>query len=263
MTASDKDWSADQYLKFEAERSRPSWDLVTGMRRSFKRIVDLGCGPGNSTAILRTKWPKAHIVGMDSSRDMIKKAKKALPDIEFTIDDLNSYTPAEPADLLFSNAAYQWLDYDDRLPVLTRLLKTQPSGGVFAFQVPDNFSEPSHVSMRETAEQGPWAETLKNAHVPFRKGFQSPSELYNHLKPLCSDVNIWHTTYNHWLDDHQAIVEWVKGTGLRPFIDPLSPQHREKFLETYLEKIKKHYPLLHDGKVCLQYPRLFVIAVKA
>ena len=264
--AEAKDWSADQYLKFEAERTRPSWDLlsqVSAPRGAPKLVVDLGCGPGNSTAVLRKKYPHAHIVGMDSSPDMIEKARKALPDIEFTIGDLNSYKPTEPADLLFSNAVYQWLDYDDRSRILTDLIKTQVSGGVFAFQVPDNFSEPTHVSMRETAEQGPWAETLRNARVPFRKGFQSPSELYDLLKPLCSDVSIWHTTYNHWLDNHEAIVEWVKGTGLRPFIDPLSPEHKEEFLKAYLEKIKRQYTLLHDGKVCLRYPRLFVVAVKA
>ena len=99
--------------------------------------------------------------------------------------------------------------------------------------------------------------------MPFRNAFQTPEELYDHLKPLCSDVNIWHTIYNHFLDDHEAIVEWVKGTGLRPFVDPLAPEQREEFLEKYLERIRGSYPVLGDGRVCLRYPRLFVVAVKA
>ncbi|KIX04072.1 uncharacterized protein Z518_07625 [Rhinocladiella mackenziei CBS 650.93] len=258
-----KDWSADQYLKYEAERTRPSWDLLSQVPlKSPKRIIDLGCGPGNSTSVLLQRFPEAKITGTDSSPDMIEKAKKRLPELEFTLGDLTSFKDTDSADLLFANAVYQWVPYEKRIQVFTNLIKSQPSRGVFAFQVPDNFSEPSHVAMRSVANEGLWAEKLKRLH-PTRKPFQSPQELYNQLKPLCSDLNIWHTYYYHILDDHEAIVEWVKGTGLKPFVDPLSPSEREGFLAAYLEQIKRLYPALNDGKVCLRYPRLFLVATKA
>lgn len=258
-----KDWSATQYLKFEAERTRPSQDLLSQVPlASPERVVDLGCGPGNSTAVLRKQFPHAHIVGLDSSPDMIEKAKTRLPEVDFVLGDLSSFQQPEPVDLLFSNAVFQWVPYESRVQIFTDLITAQNPGGVFAFQVPDNFSEPSHAAMRLVANEGPWAEKLK-ASLPFRRPFQSPAELYDHLKPLCSHINIWHTHYYHILDDHQAVVEWVKGTGLRPYLDALSPPERDDFLRAYLERVKKDYPLLHDGKVCLRYPRLFLVAVRA
>ncbi|KAL4953773.1 S-adenosyl-L-methionine-dependent methyltransferase [Aspergillus filifer] len=255
------DWSARQYLKFEAERTRPSRDLLTQVPlESPKNVVDLGCGPGNSTAVLLSKYPKARVTGMDSSPDMIRKARATLPGIEFTVDDLGTYLPKEPVDLFFSNAVFQWLPQNQRFQIMKRLLEYQPSGGVFAFQVPDNLSEPSHVAMRETAADGPWAATLGSAG---RDRFETAQEIYDELKPLCADVNIWHTHYYHSLENHQAVVEWVKGTGLRPFVDPLSPEHKEGFLKAYLERLQSLYPASVDGRVLLRYPRLFVVAVKA
>ncbi|KZF26966.1 trans-aconitate methyltransferase [Xylona heveae TC161] len=257
------DWSAVQYLKFEDERTRPVRDLLAQIPlQSPKHIVDLGCGPGNSTAVLAARYPHAHLEGIDSSPDMIKKAREVLPNIPFSIEDLNSYVPNQPVDLFFSNAVFQWLPYADRINVIARLIQTQPSGGVFALQVPDNFLEPSHSAMRDTATKGRWAATLDHFQ-PALDPFQSVQELYNHLKPLCSTINMWHTHYHHVLENHEAIVEWVKGTGLRPFIDPLSSGERGGFLEAYLERLKQIYPISYDGKVVLRYPRLFVVAVRA
>jgi trans-aconitate 2-methyltransferase len=114
--------------------------------------------------------------------------------------------------------------------------------------------------MQETAANGPWAEALSTVG---RDTFQSPQEIYDELKPLCSDVNVWHTHYYHSLENHEAVVEWVKGTGLRPYIDPLSATDRESFLEAYLGRLEKLYPKTIDGRVLLRYPRLFVVAVRA
>lgn len=263
--SSNKDWSATQYLKFKDERTRPVRDLIAQIPlESPKRIVDLGCGPGNSTAELAARYPESHLTAMDSSPDMLEKARAALPNVEFALDDLTSYAPKEnePVDLFFSNAVFQWLSHSERIEVISRLIKNQPSGGVFAFQVPDNLQERSHEAMRETAADGPWAETLSRLS-PARDMFQSPKEIYDALKPLCSNVDIWHTHYHHVLDDHQAIVEWLKGTGLRPFIDPLSEDERRGFLKAYLERLKESYPSLYDGKVLLRFPRLFVVTVRA
>lgn len=262
-SSSAKDWSASQYLKFEKERSRPSRDLLAQVPLSNPhRVVDLGCGPGNSTAILRERYPAAILSGMDSSPDMLKKARATLPDVAFHQDDLTTYTPSDPVDLFFSNAVFQWLTQSERIPTIKRLLQTQTSGSVFAFQVPDNFTEPSHAAMRETAEEGPWAATLR-ALQPARGVMPPPQELYDELKPLCTEVDLWHSHYYHVLDNHEGLVEWVKGTGLRPFIDPLPDAQKEEFLKVYLGKLRELYPTSVDGKVILRYPRLFMVATRA
>ncbi|KAL4781295.1 S-adenosyl-L-methionine-dependent methyltransferase [Aspergillus varians] len=259
-TMAASDWSAKQYLKFEAERTRPSRDLLAQVPlESPNHVVDLGCGPGNSTAVLLAQYPNACVTGMDSSPDMIQKARATLPDVDFSVDNLGTYAPQRPVDLFFSNAVFQWLPRGQRLQIIKRLIESQPQGGVFAFQVPDNLTEPSHVAMRETAASGPWAHTLNSAG---RDEFQSPQEIYDELKPICRDVNIWHTHYYHSLENHEAVMEWVKGSGLRPFIDPLSPTDKDSFLKAYLGRLENRYPTSIDGRVLLRYPRLFVVAVR-
>lgn len=258
-----KDWNATQYLKFEDERTRPCHDLASRVPfRHPRKIVDLGCGPGNSTAVLASLFPESHLIALDSSADMIEKARTKLPDIQFTVTDLNSFTPSEPVDLYFSNAVLHWLSSADRVNTMTRLIGSQASGGVFAFQVPDNLDEPSHEAMRQTAANGPWAKTLGSLQGG-RDTFQTPREVYDVLKPLCSNIDIWHTTYYHVLDNHQAIVEWLKSSGLKPFIDPLSPEERAAFLDAYLNRLKESYPSCNDGKVILRFPRFFMVAVRA
>lgn len=191
---------------------------------------------------------------------MIAKAKQTLPSIDFTLADLTTYIPSPSTDLLFSNAVFQWLPSDQRIPTMHRLLEPLKPGAVLALQVPDNFNEPSHVLMRETAQQ--WR------HVPgissaAREKFQSPETIYDELSPLCSRLDVWHTHYNHVLSDHAAIVEWVKGTGLRPFLEVLEGEgERKRFLEVYLGKLRGGYASLRDGRVMLRYPRLFVVAVR-
>lgn len=260
MTTANTDWSATQYLKFEDERTQPARDLLARVPlQAPKTIVDLGCGPGNSTTVLESRYPDAQLTGIDSSPDMIRKARTTLPHREFAVRELESYTPPGPVDLFYSNAVIQWLKKDERFDIVKRLMSTQPSGGVFALQVPDNLSEPSHVLMRETASTGPWASTLARVG---RDLFQSPQEIYDLLKPTCSRVEIFHTSYYHALENHRAIIEWVKGTGLRPYLDPLQPQEKNGFLREYLKRLQGAYPVSCDGRVLLRYPRLFVVAVK-
>ncbi|TPX08066.1 uncharacterized protein E0L32_010266 [Thyridium curvatum] len=259
-----KDWSANQYLKFEKQRTRPARDLLAQvpLDQPPRRVLDVGCGPGNSTEILREQYPAAAIEGIDSSPDMIAKAGKRLPDIPFSVVDLRTYSPKEPQDLIFSNAVLHWLRADERIPTMRRMVEWLRPGGVLAIQVPDNYLEKSHAAMRAVAEEGPWAPVL-GPLKPALDPFESPQELYDGLIPLCSAVDIWHTFYQHPLEDHQGVVEWVKGTGLRPFLDPLGPEDRVAFEKEYLEKLKGLYPVSVDGKVLLRYPRLFLVAVRA
>ncbi|CAG8924007.1 unnamed protein product [Penicillium salamii] len=257
---SSKDWSASQYLKFENERTQPARDLLARVPLSSpNRIIDLGCGPANSTTVLTARYPNAKVTGLDSSPDMIKKAKTILPEVDFHVADLNTWQTEEKVDLFFSNAVFQWLKGPDRIAVIKRLLESQEKGTVFAFQVPNNLSEPSHVLMGEAAAAGPWKEKLAGVQ---RDGFQSPQELYDAVKPFASVVDIFETSYYHSLESHEAVIEWVKGTGLRPFVDPLDEEEKKGFLREYLKRLQGAYPVSVDGRVLLKYPRLFMVAVK-
>lgn len=266
MASTTKDgWSANQYVKFLNERTQPAVDLLSRVpATSPKRVVDLGCGPGNSTAVLAERYPNADLSGIDSSPDMIRKAKETLPGVAFDVADLQTYKPDGPIDVLFSNAVLQWIPAGSRIQVIRQLLEHLAPGGSLAVQVPFNLSEPSHVAMKETAfaPNVPWEEKLKAAN-PVREEFPDPSELYDGLKHLCADLTIWKTTYYHTMENHEGIVEWVKGTGLRPFLDPLTESERKEYTEQYLARLRAAYPAQKDGKVVLPYPRLFVVATKA
>lgn len=258
-----KDWSAAQYLKFEEQRTRPSRDLLAQVGLSSpQKVVDVGCGPGNSTEILVRRYPGASIAGIDSSPNLIDRAKKALPEVDFSVADLQTYKATESLDLIFSNAVLQWVKSEDRIPVIKRLMESLKPGGVLAMQVPDNFGENSHVLMREVAKSGPWAKKLQELN-PSHGKFQAPQELYDALIPHCSSVDIWHTIYRHPLDNNDSIVEWFKGTALKSYIDPLPSEQQEEFLAVYLARLKEEYPVSADGKVLLHFPRLFMVATKS
>jgi trans-aconitate 2-methyltransferase len=254
------DWSSTQYLKFADERTRAARDLLAQVPLKAPHLVyDLGCGPGNSTKLLIERFPEARIIGVDSSPDMLAKARRSYPHVHFIEGDLSDWQPVEEPDLLFANAVFQWVP--DHVEVLRRLLDRLPKGGVLAAQMPDNLSEPSHAAMRDTAASGPWAGKLKTL-AQKREHLPSPSEYYNDLKNHAARIDIWHTIYNHPLDGADGIVEWVKGTGLRPYIDPLDEDERRAYLTQYRERIAEAYPLANDGKALLRFPRLFIVCVR-
>lgn len=298
--AKEGDWSAAQYLKFHSQRTRPVHDLVAQLPASSTltspgaRIVDLGCGPGNSTAVLRARFPDARISGVDSSPNMVARARAqpSTRDVDFHQADLLTWSPPPDSgghgqgrpvavDLFFGNAVLHWLRRRDRIPTIVRLLRTQAPGGIFAFQAPDNANEPSHAAMREVALRPgqPWSAAFA-AHPP-RRGFgetpedgdperpdldpiESPEEVYNALIPHCASVDVWKTIYQHVLPGPRDIVEWVRGTGLMPYLN-LIPEEggaRDAFLRAYEERLAELYPPLADGQVLLRYPRLFVVAVR-
>jgi trans-aconitate 2-methyltransferase len=254
------DWSAKQYLKFEDERTRPARDLLAQVpHESARKVYDLGCGPGNSTELLVARYPEADVTGVDSSPDMLRQAHQRLPKCRFIEADMTHWAAPGDADILYSNATFQWVP--DHLTVLKRLLEGLKAGGVLAVQMPDNTNEPSHVWMREVANEPQWAKLIPPA-AHDRADLPSPDAYYDALGSLCARLDIWHTHYQHALAGPEAIAEWFKGTALRPFIDPLAPEHRQTFLQAYTARMAAAYPARYDGKVLLRFPRLFIVACR-
>lgn len=252
-------WSPAGYLKFEKERNQPSIDLLAMVPLTDpKSIVDLGCGPGNSTALLAARYPNATIVGIDSSIEMLEAARKRLPQVHFMQTDISEWLPKDSIDLLFANAVFQWIP--NHLDVLSRLLIALPSGAVLAVQVPDNLDEPSHALMRKLASSDKWKAIFQQPIK--RESILSPAEYYNRLKPLCGRLEIWHTYYLHPLEGPAAIVEMLKSTGLGPYLQQLPKNMHAAFLTEYESEIAQAYPRLIDGAVLLRFPRLFIVAVR-
>ena len=254
------DWSARLYLRFEAERTRPAADLLARVFNDrAKRVVDLGCGPGNSTELLARRFQGADILGLDTSDDMLAQARARLPGARFEKADVAQWRSATPLDLIFANAALQWIPH--HLDLMVRLVAQLAPGGCLAVQVPDNFDEPSHALMRDIAGQAPFREKLATA-TSTREKIGGFVDYYAALAPHCAEIDMWRTTYVHALPGPEAIVEWLKSTGLRPFLAPLAPEERQAFLAQYGAAIAAAYPPLADGRVLLPFPRLFVVAAR-
>jgi trans-aconitate 2-methyltransferase len=254
------DWSAKQYSKFETERNRPILDLLAHIpTATVKTAADIGCGPGNSTELLRDKYPDALLTGMDSSPDMITAARKRLPGIRFEIADISTWEEKGPFDIILANAALQWVpDHANLFPAL--ISKLSP-GGSLAVQMPDNFEEPSHFLMREIAAGGAWKNKLTSASK--RVARETVDWYFKTLRGLVSRLDIWRTTYYHPLaGGADAIVEWFKGTGLQPFLNPLEEKERAEFIIQYRNAVAKAYTVYPDGTVLLPFPRLFIIAIR-
>lgn len=254
-------WSAKQYVAFEDERTRPVRDLLGALPPIEARsVIDLGCGPGNSTEMLAARYPLARARGIDSSPDMIEAARARLPDLDFAVEDLSTWTDPGPFDVILANAVLHWVpDHEILLP---KLISRLAPGGALAVQMPDNLEEPAHRMMREVAAAGPWAARLRSASA-VRVPLPEPSWYYSLLRPLCSKVDLWRTTYFHSLPGGaKAVVEWFKGSGLRPFLEPLSGDERSAYLERYTAEIAKICRPAADGSVLLPFPRVFLAAIR-
>ncbi len=251
-------WDEAQYLKFGGERTRAALELLVRVPLSTAtRVVDLGCGTGNSTALLRERWPTAHVVGVDSSDEMLRKARADAPTVEWIHADLCDYRPAAPVDVLFANAVLHWLPDHENL--FRSLFERVRPGGALAVQMPRNFEEPSHRSMREL--EGPWKRRMLEVGALTPAG--SPAFYYDLLAPDASVVDIWETRYEHVMRDASDIVEWVKGTGLRPYLEALADEgERAAYLDAYTQAIDAAYPSRIDGKRLFSFPRLFIVAVR-
>ena len=251
-------WDEAQYLKFADERTRAARELLARVPLGHPaHVVDLGCGPGNSTALLHERWPDARVVGVDSSPEMLARARRDLPGLTFELGDVRGYAPAQPVDVFFANAVLQWVPEHGSL--LQQLLASLAPSGALAVQMPCNFDEPSHRLMREVP--GPWSTRI--AGVSARAGVARAAVYYDLLAPTAATVDVWQTTYEHVMADAPAIVEWLKGTGLRPYLEALAPDMRADYLAAYTDAIDAAYPARSDGKRLFSFPRLFLVAVRA
>ncbi len=253
-------WNVNLYLQFGNERTQPAIDLVSRINvDSPKRIIDLGCGPGNSTGILRQRWPEAHVTGLDSSAEMISVARKTYPDQEWILADANTWQSAVPYDIVFSNAALQWLPDHDRL--LPRLLAQVAPGGALAFQIPSRIYSLSHQLILDVAAEPAWARRMDNA----RHGFtmERPPFYYDVLAGTALRLDIWETEYYHVMENHQAIIDWISGAAARPFLDALETEaERERFIRMLRGRIVQAYPSQQNGKVLFPFRRLFAVAYR-
>jgi trans-aconitate 2-methyltransferase len=262
-------WDPTQYLRYAHNRFRPFHDLIARIPElpsRQPRVTDLGCGPGNATATLRDRWPDARITGVDNSVEMLKAAAHLagpFPDgvghLDFDLADVRDWTPGEPHDLIVSNATLQWIPgHADLFPAWIDGLVP---GGTLAFQIPGNFDSPSHALLSEVAGLPRWRDRLGEV----ARGYVhvlSPAAYLERLRALGCAVDAWETTYVHVLDGEEPVLNWVKGTALRPVLSALPDVHeQDEFLSEYRARLRTAYPPSTAGTL-FPFRRIFAVARK-
>jgi trans-aconitate 2-methyltransferase len=250
-------WDPKTYLKFGAQRTRPAAELLARVDvETPERVADLGCGPGNSTALLAARWPQTDITGVDSSPEMLAAARKSGVDAVWCEADVATWSPGEPCDVIFSNATLQWVP--DHRTLLPRLMECVAPGGMFAMQVPRNFGEPGHTLILDVAKGKNWAhkfDDVRNWHHVF-----DPEDYFDVLEPHAAAIDIWETRYVQVLEGEDAVFNWMSGTGLRPFAQALDDEERSEFLADYRAAVARAYPRRDSGVTLFPFQRLFLVA---
>lgn len=250
-------WDPAQYLKFADHRLRPALDLLARIDSDAPaRVVDLGCGAGNVTALLARRWPQAAVTGIDPSTAMLERARQEHPGLTFATADAASWTADPPVDVLYSNAALHWLGEHDRL--FPRLFTQVAPGGWLAVQMPRNFTAPSHTAVADAARDGPWADRLLPMLAP--PPVDPPEAYVRRLAPLAASLDVWETEYLQILEGDNPVAEWTKGTWLRPFLEALDEPQRSGFEAAYRARVAAAYPPGPDGRTLFPFRRLFLVA---
>lgn len=258
-------WNAKIYSQFLELRTRPACDLLHAIPSSFqpKIVYDLGCGPGNSSILLKERWPSAKIVGLDSSADMLSKASSTYPDIDFIQGDIANFSSSEKIDCIFANASLQWVP--DHNTLFPRLLGLLNSGGILAIQMPNNFHLPSHqVIIKLLHMHEEWLPHAKHLiHGALSKPLYNLLSYYDLLSASFSyPLHLWETIYYQEMENVQAIFDWIKGTGLRPLLASMNEEETQLFSKQYIQEISKEYHLQENNKVLLPFQRIFMISAK-
>jgi trans-aconitate 2-methyltransferase len=271
-------WDPAQYLRFADERSRPFFDLLGRVGAEHPRLVaDLGCGPGQLTLALASRWPDAQVVGIDSSAEMIERASALLRDsgkgrdgrdgrdglagtagrVSFALGDVERWQPDPPPDVIVSNAVLQWVP--GQLDLLPRWAAALPAGGWLAIQVPGNFDQPSHAILRDLAGSARWRPLLAGARL--NRQSADPGAYLDLLARAGCEVDAWETTYLHLLQGTDPVLDWYRGSGLRPVLAALPEEAAAGFLAEYGERVREAYPAAPYGTV-LPFRRVFAVARK-
>lgn len=259
MTDTPPVWDPHQYSRFEAERDRAALDLLLRLPGDLdpREIWDLGCGAGQHAALLKRRHPQAVVHGLDSSTDMLIQARALEADVDWRQGDIADWRPEVPADLILANASLHWLP--DHPALLRRLAQALAPRGALAIQMPIAHETRHHALLREVAAEGPWAAAL--AGVEGIAPLLSPEACYEVLAGACDEIDIWATTYLHALTGPDAVLEWMKGTALRPFLSVLEePAMRAGFLSALGARLGEAFPPRPDGVTLLPFPRLFLVA---
>ncbi len=255
-----QEWNAEQYTKFIKERTQPSIDLVNRIETDNPcEIIDIGCGPGNSTKVLADRFKSAHIIGADKSCNMIDKAKTQYPQLDFMLFDADKDFPelSQKFDIVFSNACIQWIPNHHKL--IKNMMDILNDGGILAVQTPMNYKEPIHIIISEITESRKWKDKFKNPRVFYNL---AQEEYFDLLSETASDFSVWETIYCHRMASHKSIMEWYKGTGLRPYLNALSEADAREFESEVYNEIVKAYPIQVNGEIIFRFPRFFFMAVK-
>ncbi len=249
-------WNSGIYLKFDNERTQPAIDLAERITaRRVESAVDLGCGPGNSTAVLKSRFPDARVTGIDTSESMIARARATYDDIEFAAADVRELRG--DYDVIFSNACLQWVpDHEKLLPFLFDHVKP---GGQLAIQIPKNWDSPLYRTLDSVVRQDKWG--FDPEKVEYNAALEE-GEYFDIISGLTDDFSIWETIYFHRMKSHRALVEWIQGTKLRPYLNLLD-EERGRALMDEIEKIAADlYPVQKNGEIIYTFKRLFLIARK-
>jgi len=255
-------WNPEQYLKFGDHRLRPAFDLIARIPVAAPNVVyDLGCGAGNVTRILSDRWPSASVIGVDHSKQMLEKARLESDRIRWVQEDVADWIPEQSPDLVFSNATLHWLpDHDILIPRLAAFIRP---GGCLAIQMPLSFDLPSHQLMREVLASGNSGAAFGSQVLRDRLSHRpvANAACYHDILSRCSQqVDVWETEYLHILEGDDPVLEWVKGTGLRPVLNELQGDECERFLDIYRSRLNEAYPKRPDGHTLYPFRRLFVVA---
>lgn len=251
------DWNSNQYTKFERERTQPSVDLINKINIIPESVLDIGCGPGNSTNQLYEHFPKATILGIDNSENMLDKAHNSYPHLKFRkctipddIDTLDNF------DLIFSNACLHWIPNHKIL--FPKLMDKLNFGGILAVQMPLVQDAMFYKILNQLISTDKWKK-LRNIRIFHNL---SPNETYDILSEISNNVTMWETSYYHILQSYDSVTDWYKGSGLRPYLDMLELTEKNEFLNDLSEMIKIAFPKRSDNSVILKMPRLFFTASK-
>ena len=250
-------WDPQQYLVFKGPRLQPAIDLLARIPlEAPQTVVDLGCGPGNVTPLLKQRWPNAKVIGLDNSDEMLDQAQSAVPEVHFEKVDVSDWDPNQKFDIIFSNAALQWVAGHEIL--FKKIVANVAPGGVLAVQMPRNFEAPSHSTMLDIIRGGPWRDLLEPVWVAVPT--QAPTFYYSLLDPLARDLEIWETEYVQVLEGDNPVAEYTKGTWLTRFLNPLEEPWRSQFEAEYRTRIAAAYPPQSNGKTLFPFRRQFILA---